>query len=108
MGEQRRHKRHMRNYLLDRSFQLKYAGLLFGVAAMLSATLGMLLWNESQLLISQSQDAVARGQKAVALGKQFSAERSKVTEVVRMSMADDYAEDPELLEEFQALDTVTV
>lgn len=104
MGNDRRHKRHLRNYLLDRSFQLKYAGLLFGVAALLSATLGMLLWNESQLLIGQSQSAVERGRRAVELGKQVSEERRKVTEVVRMNIQSDpiYAENPELLEELAA------
>ncbi len=98
------HKRHMRNYLLDRSFQLKYAGLLFAVAAILSATLGWLLWNESQLLIHHSRSAVARGQHAVELGAQVSAESRKVTEVVRMNIVSDpmYAENPELLEELQA------
>ena len=28
-----RYKRRLRNYLLDKSFQLKYAGFIFGVAA---------------------------------------------------------------------------
>lgn len=102
------HKRRMRNYLLDRSFQLKYAGLLFGVAALLSAALGWLLWNESQLLIGQSKTAVESGQQAVELGKQVSSERKKVTEVVRMNIVKDpmYADSPELLEELQAENAV--
>ena len=43
-GPKKRYKRKLSNFLLDRSFQLKYAGFLFGVAAVLSAGLGYLLW----------------------------------------------------------------
>ena len=98
-----RHKRRMRNYLLDRSFQLKYAGLLFAVAAVLSTALGFLLWRESQLLIAQSKTTVETGQRAVEMGKQATAESRKVTEVVRMNIKKDpiYADNPELLEELQ-------
>ena len=35
-----RYKRRLRNYLLDKSFQLKYAGFIFGVAAVLSVVWG--------------------------------------------------------------------
>ena len=49
----KRHKRQFKNYLLDRGFQLKYAGLLFAVAGVLSVVLGFLLWRTSQALVVQ-------------------------------------------------------
>ena len=60
------HRRKLRNFLLDRSFQLKYAGYLFGVAAILSAALGYLLWTTSRSLIEQSRKTVDQGQQVVA------------------------------------------
>jgi nitrogen fixation/metabolism regulation signal transduction histidine kinase len=99
-----KYKRKLRNYLLDKRFQLKYAGLLSGVAALLSITLGLLLWNTSKSLVEQSHTAVTTGQQAVALGQQVAKESKKVSDVVRMSIVKDpmYGDNPELLDEFKA------
>lgn len=98
-----RHHRSVKNYLIDRRFQLKYAGLLFGVAALLSLALGLLLWNTSLALSSQSEKAVASGQQAVALAQQVADESKKVSAVVRMNIVEDpfYRDNPELLAAFQ-------
>lgn len=100
----RRHHRSVKNYLLDSHFQLKYAGLLFAVAASLSLVLGLLLWNTSEKLVAQSQQAVGSGQQAVSLAQQVAEESEKVSAVVRMNIVEDptYKDNPELLAAFQS------
>lgn len=97
------HKRKLRNYLLDTRFQLRYAGMLFAVTALLSGALGFLLYRTSASLVAQSQAAVQSGQKAVQVGEQVAVESEKVSEVVAMNMAKvpDYADNPELLAMFR-------
>jgi nitrogen fixation/metabolism regulation signal transduction histidine kinase len=92
-----RHKRHLRNYLLDPSFQLKYANFVAAIALVLSAALGTLLWRTSSEMIEQSQ-------KAVALGNSVLEESLKVSEVVRMNIVKDpiYSENPVLKDAFEA------
>lgn len=92
-----RHKRHLRNYLLDPSFQLKYANFVAAIALVLSAALGYLLWQTSSEMVEQSR-------KAVALGKDVIDESLKVSEVVRMNIVKDpvYSENPVLKDAFEA------
>jgi nitrogen fixation/metabolism regulation signal transduction histidine kinase len=92
-----RHKRHLRNYLLDPSFQLKYANFVAAIALVISGALGALLWQTSSEMVGQSQ-------KAVALGKEVIDESLKVSEVVRMNIVKDpiYSENPLLKEAFEA------
>lgn len=99
-----RHKRSMRNYLLDRSFQLKYASYLVVITALLSVTLGWRLWSTSKSLVLQSKAAVEQGQKAVTMGQKVTEESRKVSSVVAMNLVKDpfYADQPELLETFEA------
>lgn len=91
-----RQQRRMRNYLLDRRFQLKYSGYFVGIAALLSVALGVILWLTSQELLAQSQQLVERGQAVVTEGK-------KVSDVVRMNIVKDpdYGGDAELLKAFE-------
>ena len=98
-----RYKRRLRNYLLDKSFQLKYAGFIFGVAAVLSAVMGALLWRTSQRLVGVSQTAVSQGQHVVELGRKVAKESEKVSKVVQMNIVKDpfYADNPELLAAFE-------
>jgi methyl-accepting chemotaxis protein len=95
----KRHQRKLRNYLLDRRFQLKYAGYLVGIAVVLSVALGAVLWRTSTRLLAQSQELVALGSAVVAEGR-------KVSQVVEMNIVKDpeYAQDPELLAAFRAGD----
>ena len=104
MDQRQSHKRHLRNYLLDRSFQLKYAGILFAVTASLSLVLGALLWSPSGKLVAQGQAAVSRGQQVVQLGQKVVEESKKVSRVVEMSIVKYpiYADNPELLAVFQS------
>ena len=103
-GARPKHKRKLRNLLLDPRFQLKYAGFLAGITAVLSITLGLLLWSTSKSLIAQSYSAVTQGEQAVTLGHRMTKESRKVSEVVQMNIVRDpmYGDNPELLEAFKA------
>jgi methyl-accepting chemotaxis protein len=96
-----RSQRRLRNFLLDRHFQLKYAGYLVGVTLFLSITLGVMLWRTGREMISQSRASVALGEEIVERGKNLLAESEKVNAVVRMNIVETYADDPALLEVFQ-------
>lgn len=97
-----RSQRQLRNFLLDRHFQLKYSGYLVGIALFLSGSLGIILWQTSQNLIAQSRSSVALGEEIVERGRKLLAESEKVNSVVRMSIVDAYADDPALLDVFQS------
>jgi nitrogen fixation/metabolism regulation signal transduction histidine kinase len=87
------HQRSVRNYLLDRNFQLKYAGLLAGMALLLSIALGVLVWETSSEVIAQGQKTVERGQLVVVQSR-------RVSQVVSMNIAREYKDDPELAKTF--------
>jgi len=90
-----RHHRSVRNYLLDSRFQLKYAGLIVGVAVFISAVLGVFLYSTSGEVVEQSQHVVD--------------ESRKVSDVVRMNIKNDpiYGDNPELATSFSAASTDT-
>lgn len=96
-----RSQRRLRNFLLDRHFQLKYSGYLVAVTLFLSVTLGVLLWRTGIELIAQSRASVTLGEEVVERGRSVLTESEKVNAVVRMSIVDAYADDPALLEVFQ-------
>jgi nitrogen fixation/metabolism regulation signal transduction histidine kinase len=96
-----RGQRRLRNFLLDRHFQLKYSGYLVGVTLFLSISLGMLLWRTGHELLAQSRSSVELGETVVEAGRNLLVESEKVNAVVRMSIVEAYADDPSLLEVFQ-------
>lgn len=97
-------KRQMRNFLLDRNFQLKYAGYLVAITLVLSASLGAVLWRTGETVVAQSRENVRRGEQIVALGKEVVGESRKVSAVVRMNIVKDpvYQDNPDLLAAFNA------
>jgi nitrogen fixation/metabolism regulation signal transduction histidine kinase len=102
-----REQRRVRNYLLDKHFQLKYAGYLAGIALAVAAILGSGLWITSKELIAQSNRAVEQGQTLIKQGQetvkrgQLVIEQSKkVNQVVAMNIAKEYKDDPELAKQF--------
>jgi len=99
-----RGQRRMRNYLLDRHFQLKYSGYLVGIALLLSVCLGLVLWRTSQAVITQSRRAVQQGEQVVARSREVIDESRKVSLVVQMNIVRDpvYSDNPALLEAFKA------
>jgi nitrogen fixation/metabolism regulation signal transduction histidine kinase len=98
-----RHQRRMRNYLLDRHFQLKYTGYLVGIAVVLSVSLGIALWLSGRKVIDQSQATVTQGEQVVDVGRKVVEESRKVSAVVQMNIVKDpvYADSPELLSVFK-------
>ena len=98
-----RQQRQLRNYLLDKRFQLKYSGYLAGIAFILSICLGALLWRTSAAVITQSHKTVAQGEQVVERGRDVVKESQKVSEVVKMSIIKDpvYSENPDLLDAFK-------
>src|SRR6188474_111319 len=99
-----RHQRRMKNYLLDRHFQLKYSGYLVGIALLFSICLGALLWRTSQAVIAQSNKTVEQGGDLVKHGQEVVEESRKVSEVVKMNIVKDpiYSDNPALLDAFKA------
>jgi nitrogen fixation/metabolism regulation signal transduction histidine kinase len=98
-----RHQRRMRNYLLDRHFQLKYTGYLVAIAVVLSVSLGIALYLTGRKVIDQSQATVSQGEQVVDVGQKVVEESKKVSAVVQMSMLKDpdYADSPELVASFK-------
>jgi len=107
MGEaaaaQGRRQRRLRNYLLDRRFQLKYSGYLVAIAAVLGIGLGLILWRTSRALMDQSDKAAKQGDLVVARGRELVKESHKVSEVVQMNIVKDpdYADSPGLVDAFK-------
>ena len=104
-----KHNRSAKNYLLDRRFQLKYAGFLVAIALLLSAGLGALLWRTSDRVIEQSRESVKQGQEAVHQGRQavkrgeaLIVESRKVRQVVEMTAETCYKDFPEVKQQFTA------
>lgn len=98
------HQRRLRNYLLNRRFQLKYSGYLVGIATLVSVCLGTVLWRTSEAGIAQSKNAVAQGEQVVERGREVLKESQKVSAVVQMNIVRDpvYGQNPALLEAFGA------
>lgn len=92
-----RHQRQLKNYLLDRHFQLKYANFLAAVALVIGGASTLLLWRASDEAIEQSQ-------ASVALGEEVLLESKKVSEVVAMNIVKDpvYSDNPALKAAFEA------
>ncbi|CAN5492315.1 hypothetical protein BH09MYX1_BH09MYX1_28030 [soil metagenome] len=77
-----RHQRSVKNYLIDKRFQLKYTALIVGVALVISVILGVFLIRTSSEVIDESK---------------------KVSQVATKNITDDpiYADNPELLKSFK-------
>lgn len=99
-----RHKRKLKNYLLDPRFQLKYTGYLVAVAVLLSVALGVMLWNVSEAVLTQANQGVKLSQQVVTRGQEVVKESKKVSQVVAMNIVKDpdYKDNPALREAFEA------
>jgi nitrogen fixation/metabolism regulation signal transduction histidine kinase len=90
-------KRSAKNYLLDKSFQLKYTGYIVGITAAVSLALGAMLFWQSEKTVAIGSEAVQVGQKANQAGKdavtQSQALNSKLENDALMS----YGDNPALL-----------
>jgi nitrogen fixation/metabolism regulation signal transduction histidine kinase len=102
------YKRSAKNYLLDRHFQLKYTAFLVGVAVAFALGLGSMLWISSAEIVEQSRTAVAQGRQTVQLsqemverGQEVIKQSQRVSQVVSMNIAKEYADSPELAKTFK-------
>jgi nitrogen fixation/metabolism regulation signal transduction histidine kinase len=73
------HKRSLRNYLLDSSFQLKYAGFLVLVAMAVCGVMGTVLYSTARAVVDESAKVVEEGRKVYD-------ESRKVSEVSGMNI----------------------
>jgi methyl-accepting chemotaxis protein len=88
-----RYKRSVKNLLLDSRFQLKYTGMVVLVAVVVSGVLGAFLYRTSREVVMESQRVVE--------------ESKKVSDVVKMSIKDDYGDNPELAAAFSEASTAS-
>lgn len=65
-------KRHLRNYLLDARFQLKFTAYIVAIALCVATILGGFLWTTSKRLLGEAEVAVASRQKAAEMSKELS------------------------------------
>ena len=88
-----RYKRSFKNYLIDSRFFLKYTSFIVLIAVVISAVMGGFLLRTTGEVVAESQKVNDEGQKVAA-------ESRKVSEVVKMSIKDNYADEPELAKTF--------
>jgi nitrate/nitrite-specific signal transduction histidine kinase len=87
------HKRHVRNYLLDSRFQLKYAGFLVLVAIVISGVVGAVLYATTLSMIRESNQVVEESRSAAQ-------ESRNVSAVSRMNVHDLSMDSPDLVAQF--------
>jgi nitrogen fixation/metabolism regulation signal transduction histidine kinase len=93
-----KYKRSVKNYLIDSRFQLKYTSFIVGIALAISVGLGAVVVYTTSEVVGESRKVNEEGQKVVE-------ESRKVSDVVRMSIKDNYADDPELAKAFAQAST---
>src|SRR6516165_6948166 len=87
-GGRPKYKRSIKNYMLEPKFQLKWTGYLLAVAVVVSGLLGVFLLRTSNEVTSQSAKVISEGNKLLD-------ESRKNSELVRMTMKDQYPDAPE-------------
>lgn len=88
-----KYKRSLKNYLLDTRFQLKWTGMIVGVALVISGIMGVFLYRTSRKVTDESQKVLAQGQDLLK-------ESQKNSDLVKMNIRKEYADVPELAASF--------
>jgi methyl-accepting chemotaxis protein len=88
-----KYKRSLKNYMLDPRFQLKWTGMIIGVAFVISAIMGVFLFRTTSEVTAQSQKVIAQGEGLIK-------ESQKNSDLVKMQIKDQYGDAPELGETF--------
>ena len=91
-------KRSAKNYLLDRSFQLKYTGYIVGIAVALSLALGGVLYWQTEKTVAIGNQAVAAGQEANKAGKDAVAQSQALNDKLENDAKTNYGDNPTLLD----------
>lgn len=92
-GGRPKYKRSIKNYMLEPKFQLKWTGYLLAVALVVSGLLGAFLLRTSNEVTEQSAQVISQGNKVLD-------ESKKNSDLVRMTIKDQYADAPELGQSF--------
>lgn len=90
-------KRSAKNYLLDKSFQLKYTGYIVGITAAISLALGAVLFWQSEKTVAIGNEAVEVGQKANKAGKDAVAQSQALNSKLENDAQMSYGDNPALL-----------
>ena len=90
-----RHKRSVKNYLIDSRFQLKYTGFIVAIAIVISGVLGAFLWRTSRELIGETQILTAQSQALVS-------ESKKVSDIAKSSIKQMGYDDASFLSDFNS------
>ena len=90
-------KRSAKNYLLDRSFQLKYAGWLSGMTLVVSMVLGAVLYWQTDKTAAIGNEAVLVGQKANRAGKDAVLQSQALNDKLENDAKVSYGDNPALL-----------
>lgn len=92
-GARPKYKRSFKNYLLDAKFQLKWTFRIIFVALVISAVMGVFLFQTSREVTQQSQKVIKQGDALIS-------ESEKNSALVKMQIKDQYADSPELAATF--------
>jgi len=87
-------KRHLRNYLLDARFQLKFTAYIVMIALCVATILGGFLWTTSKRLMEEAEVAVDARQQAAETSKELS-------NATLSNMAMEHLNDPAFAAQFQ-------
>ncbi len=90
-------KRSAKNYLLDRSFQLKYAGWLSGMTLAVSLALGAVIYFETEKTAAIGNEAVAAGEEANKAGKDAVLQSQALNDKLENDAKASYGDNPTLL-----------
>lgn len=90
-------KRSAKNYLLDRSFQLKYAGWLSGMTLAVSLVLGAVIYWQTDKTAAIGNEAVQVGQEANKAGKDAVLQSQALNDKLENDAKASYGDNPTLL-----------
>lgn len=95
-------KRSAKNYLLDRSFQLRYAGYIAGITAAVSIALGAILYMQTEKTVSIGREAVQVGIEANKAGKDAVEQSKALNDKLELDAVASYGDQPALLESIKS------
>jgi nitrogen fixation/metabolism regulation signal transduction histidine kinase len=96
-----KYKRKLRNYLIDKRFQLKYTTMIMLLSVLLIAVLGYLLYLQVRATVTENAEATrALSSAAVASedAAKVSQENSEI--IIAQALDDDIFNDPEVMDKF--------
>lgn len=96
-----KYKRKLRNYMIDRRFQLKYTSMIMLLSLLLIVALGTLLYQQVLATVKENAratDMSAEAARASADAAKVSAENSEI--IIAQALADDYFKDPDVTKKF--------